>query len=177
MVWTDPDTLKQTAGTQARSADFNAAMDNLLFLFEQPRITLRNNADQPVAHATDVTLSWPNLLGSDTWNMWDVGSPTVVVCKVKGTYLIRVRLLGEGGDTGAWHIRLQVNGTTFVGGRRARMTNPYEDSISWETALDVNDDIRIIARQTSGETRNIQAVASRSPILQVRRTVPFVEAS
>lgn len=166
--WVDTATLAAVAGTEARSADFNSVLQDLLFLYDPPRCALRLTGAQEVANATDHTIAWDEAVWDSHGDMWDDGGPSKITITRAGVYSIHLSSLwgstAAGGKRAAF---LQVNGTR----RRdlyqcsADGVNPFAMSTSVETNLADGDELDIDVRQLSGAALDLEATRT---VLTVR---------
>lgn len=158
--WVDPDTLTQVAGTVARAADFNSVLQDLKYMYDPPRCTVRLNSAQTVANATDHTITWSAAVWDSHGDMWDVGAPSVITITRAGVYIFNLRTLwgttSSGGKRAAF---LHVNGV-----RRADFyqhsadgVNPFASANSVITNLAVADSVDVDVRQLSGAALNLEA--------------------
>lgn len=159
--WVDPASLLAVAGTEARAADFNTVLDNLLYLYDPPRCALRLTSAQEVANATDHTIEWDEAVWDSHGDMFDVGGPSVVTITRDGVYGIQLGTLWEetasGGKRAAF---LQVNGSRrrdFYQGS-ADSVSPFALSTYVETNLADGDSIDIDVRQLSGAPLDLIAL-------------------
>lgn len=162
--WTDPASILAVAGTEARAADFNTALDNLQFVYDPPRCALRITSDQEVANATDHTIEWDEAVWDSHGDMWDVGGPSVVTITRDGVYSFQLSNLWEesaaGGKRAAF---LQVNGTRRADFYQASAdgVSPFASSNTIETNLEDGDSIDIDVRQLSGAPLDLIANRTR----------------
>lgn len=165
--WTAPITF--VVSNKVTAAQLNAHVrDNSLYLFDAPRCALRLTAVQPVANATDHTVSWGEAVWDSHGDMWDVGAPSVVTITRAGVYAVNLSVLWAdtalGGKRAAY---LQVNGVRRRGFHSASAdnVNPFESSNTIETNLAVSDSIDIDVRQLTGAALNLAALRT---VLTVR---------
>ena len=167
--WTTPDELEAVATEEARSADFNALLGNVLFLSNPPTCIARLTASQEVASGTDhiieydeaavdTTRSLPGDTG-EQGDMWDDSSPGVLVAPRVGMYLIVASALWEGTteDNSKRDLFIEVNGTMRLAMDSRLSTSSPEGQVSLVTSLGVNDYIEVGCRQLSGDSLSLQA--------------------
>jgi hypothetical protein len=170
--WTDPDELEAVATEEARSADFNAALGNLLFLHRVPQVAVRLTSPQEVASGSDHIIMWDEA----TWqqgSMWDDASRGVIVIPRGGTYYFNFAALWEGtsDDASKRALFLEVNGTHRRRGLQVPAVSPSEIVFTGETSLAEGDYIEIACRQLSGEPLDLQPMRT---VGTVRWSAPFV---
>ena len=168
--WTTPDELEAVATEEARSADFNALLGNVLFLSNPPTCIARLTASQEVASGTDHIIEYDEAavdttrsLPGDTeeqGDMWDDSSPGVLVAPRVGMYLIVASALWEGTteDNSKRDLFIEVNGTMRLAMDSRLSTSSPEGQVSLVTSLGVNDYIEVGCRQLSGDSLNLQAL-------------------
>ena len=170
--WTDPDEIEAVATEEARSADFNAALGNLLFLHRVPQVAVRLLDRQEVASGSDHVILWDEA----TWqqgSMWDDASPGVIVIPRGGTYYFNFAALWDGvpEDASKRALFLEVNGTNRRRGIQVPAVNPSEIIFTGETSLAEGDYVEISCRQLSGDPLDLRP---RRTVGTVRWSAPFV---
>jgi len=88
----------------------------------------------PVAYRTTAQTVLQNVVtdvsfqavSNDDWDMWDVGSPTLLTCKVPGRYMAFGQILLEDGSNIDVELRI-LKGTAEIGRQDIRMVNASHD--------------------------------------------------
>ena len=145
--WVDPDSVTAAAGNEARSADFNSALQDLKYLHDPPRCKVRLNASQSVANATDHAITWPATVWDSHGDMWIIGSPTRVTITRDGVYTIVI--------TPQWFS--DVDGTVWLEVNGDLRAGPIKGQLVVETNLADGDYLEAFVRQTSGAAVNLLA--------------------
>lgn len=166
--WVDPATLVATAGTEARSADFNAVLDNLLYLYDPPRCALRITSNQSVANATDHTIEWDEAVWDSHGDMWAIGGPSSVTMTRDGVAAFNLSaewdLTANGGKRAAY---LHKNGVRLRKFHElsADGVSPFASSNTIETNCVDGDVFTVVVRQLSGAALDLAATRT---VLTVR---------
>lgn len=163
--WVDPDSVTAAAGNEARSADFNSALQDLKYLHDPPRCAVRRNTNQAVTTATATAISWSAAVWDSHGDMWDSGAPTRVTITRDGVYTIICSVLWEDNATGVRSLILKVNGSTNRRGNQQDASSPLEQQLSLETNLADGDYIEVIATHNAGSDQDL--VATRT-VMTVR---------
>lgn len=169
MTWTDPRTWN--IGEKVRAAHLNAQLrDNLLFLYDAPKVTLRRTDDQTgIAPNEHTTIVWQEAV-VDQGGWWDPGSPEVAVYPRDGWYGVITNLLWDHPEGGTFrqarflHDGDPARGTSPGGGGPfIEHALPMFTSVVQGTALSVD-----VRHNHSGTDRAIlgrQTPLPRSPLL------------
>ena len=92
-------------------------------------------------------------VSNDDWDMWDIGSPTVLTCKVPGRYLAFGQILLEDASNIDLELRILKGTTTEIGRQDIRMVNASHD---WHHQVNtvpftmaINDTIKMTIRHNN----------------------------
>ena len=116
-------------------------------------------ADEPVADSTDVAIPW-DVIVYNTNAFWSAGNPTRLTVPAG---VSEVRLNGNinwtFGGSGYRHVWAHKNGALFFGAAKESDQGDSGVQSAGSAAVDVmpGDYFELIARQTSGSTKNVAA--------------------
>ena len=98
-----------------------------------------------VAQNTDTTIPFETV-ANDDWDMWDVGSPTVLTCKVPGRYQATAQVLWEGQNSGYCSLFIE-KGTQDIARQDDELTTKehgmHMSVTSVPITLAINDTVRM----------------------------------
>jgi hypothetical protein len=158
MTWYDPDTLLQTASTEARAADFNKVVENLRFLHATPQVAVRLTSTQSVADATTHTIAWDEAVWDSDGDMWVGTAASKIVIPRAGVYsIVCACLYAAANDASKRSVFLHVNSNaTARRGLQVPAVDPSEIILHAETNLAANDELDFRVRQLSGGALNLE---------------------
>jgi hypothetical protein len=120
---------------------------------------VRLTADEPVADSTDIAIPWDAIV-YDTDAFWSAASPTRLTVPAG---VAKVRLKGNldwtFGGSGHRHLWMHKNGALFFGAAKESDEGDAGVQTIGSAVVDVTpgDHFELIARHTSGSTRNVAA--------------------
>lgn len=128
----------------------------------QPQLRLQSSAATAVATATDQAVAFDTEIVDSHGQHDNVTNNSRATCKSAGFYVMSACIRWEDVTTGARILSLRVNGTTLIS-RQFTQDNGQYQVIATAYPLAVGDYIEVIARQTSGASKNVEVAANYSP--------------
>ena len=167
--WTSPKTW--ASSELLTSGDLNTYVrDNTDYLYQAPQATVRLTSAQSVAGSSDQTVLWDEAAWDRDGDMWDVGSPGVVVIRRAGVYHINISMLWDStvaGDFSARKVFLEKNGASRLSGNSTINAQPAEHQLDLLTNLAVDDYLEVVARQTYESAVSLQPTRTRMTVMWV----------
>jgi len=130
---------------------------------------VHRSTDQTINSGSWIALSF-DAENWDTDNIWTSGSPTELVCRTPGKYIIHGHIMWDTDSTGNRGIAVRLNGTDYIGSHRnLASTSSYSlQNISCIYNLEAGDYVELMGHQNSGTTLDSKS-DSMSPSFSMTR--------